>query len=219
MKKILILALSAALFCGSVQAQGVKFGVIGGLSTAKTDAKSFKTSTDKHGLGGLAVRIPLAAGFAIQPGLVYHVKGAALDKYKGNQEDMPSSMDTKAGFLEVPIQIQWGPDLLAFRPYVFAEPFIGIGVNAMSKTRGEDVHKIKSFKNACMQQSEYGLGLGAGLEVWKLQLAVRYYWNFGSLYHAKNGDQPSNDVAKTMKAAFHGGKNFDGVAITLAYFF
>ena len=37
-------------------------------------------------------------------------------------------------YVEVPVNIQWGPDLLIARPFVFASPFIGYNLkNRFSK--------------------------------------------------------------------------------------
>ena len=60
---------------------------------------------------------------------------------------------------------------------------------------------------------EYGLSLGAGLEIWKLQVSAKYFWNFGSVYNS--------DVAKTGETigGVLDGNNFNGVAVSVALFF
>ena len=107
---------------------------------------------------------------------------------------------------EVPIQLQWGPDLVAFRPYGFVEPFIGYQVSANGK--GE----AKSF-NDQLQKTEYGMSLGAGLDIWKIQVSAKYFWNFGSVY--------KSDISKTGSTigGILDGNNFNGFAISAAIFF
>ena len=107
---------------------------------------------------------------------------------------------------------------MAFRSYVFAEPFVGMGITTDNTTTTLALVKTyeKDFKEAAISRLEYGLGLGAGMEVWKLQLSVRYFWNFGSLYEDSG---KLNDVAQTVKGAFKDQKNFNGITASLAFFF
>jgi hypothetical protein len=53
----------------------------------------------------------------------------------------------------------------------------------------------------------YGVGLGGGLEVWKLQVSARYNWNLGPL--AK---------ASTAFGTIMQNKNFGGVTLSVAFF-
>ncbi len=126
-------------------------------------------------------------------------------------------MDTKVSYLEIPVQVQWGPDLVAFRPYVFGEPFIGYGLHASSdgNLEGADFD-VNSFDKAGLSRWEYGLGLGAGIEVWKIQFSVKYYWNFGSLY---SDSGKLTNVGQQVKSAFKDGRNFNGISFSLAFMF
>lgn len=220
----MIFTVAIAMFVGlNANAQGLSYGVMAGFTSSSSNVKNFKTSSVSLYQAGVALRIPLVAGFVIQPGLVYQVKGASLDK-AGDLGFLPTlkTMDTKVGFLEVPVQVQWGPDLMAFRPYVFAEPFVGIGVNTQNTATTLELVKksSKDFKDSAVSRLEYGLGLGAGIEVWKFQLSVRYFWNFGSLYQeGESGKETLNDVAQTIKGAFKDKKNFNGITASVAFFF
>lgn len=224
MKRLMIFTVAIAMFVGlNANAQGLSYGVMAGFTSSSSNVKNFKTSSVSLYQAGVALRIPLVAGFVIQPGLVYQVKGASLDK-AGDLGFLPTlkTMDTKVGFLEVPVQVQWGPDLMAFRPYVFAEPFVGIGVNTQNTATTLELVKksSKDFKDSAVSRLEYGLGLGAGIEVWKFQLSVRYFWNFGSLYQeGESGKETLNDVAQTIKGAFKDKKNFNGITASVAFFF
>lgn len=163
----------------SAKAGDGKFGVIGGLTTANTKISSayadIKTGSVSNFHVGLVYNQPLILGFSIQPGIQYNVKGAEMRNITG-----VSDLDLQTGFIEVPIQVQWSPvDVLGIlKPYVFAEPFIGIAVSnklASSKTT-VDTEKIKSG-------FEGGIGLGVGALIIKhIQVSARYYWNLGQLY-------------------------------------
>lgn len=224
MKRLTILSIAAAMFLGlNANAQGLSYGIMAGFTSSSSNVKDFKTSSVSLYQAGFALRIPLVAGFVIQPGLVYQVKGASLDQ-TSDLGFLPTlkSMDTKVGFLEVPVQVQWGPDLMAFRPYVFAEPFVGVGINTNNTATTLELVKsnTKDFKDATISRLEYGLGLGTGVEVWKLQLSVRYFWNLGSLYKEDaTGKETLNNVSQTIKKAFKDKKNFNGITASVAFFF
>lgn len=189
-------------------------GVMAGVSSSSSNAKNVDAKSIGRYHVGLTAEIPVAFGFAVQPSLLFQTKGTKLSDVGPEK----FRLDTRAAYLEIPVQIQWGPDLMAFRPYVFAEPFVGYGLFAKAKKYEGDKAPVKSnsFDGAGMARWEYGLGLGAGVDIWKIQFSVKYYWNFGSLY-SESGKM--NDVGQTVKSAFKDGRNFNGVTFSLAFMF
>ena len=181
-------------------------GLMAGVTSSSSNAKNVHV--------GLTAELPIAFGFAVQPSLSFQTKGTKLSDVGPEK----FRLDTRAAYLELPVQIQWGPDLMAFRPYVFAEPFVGYGLFAKAKKYEGDKAPVKSnsFDGAGMARWEYGLGLGAGVDIWKIQFSVKYFWNFGSLY-SESGKM--NDVGQTVKNAFKDGRNFNGVTFSLAFMF
>lgn len=218
MKKFLVMVALAVMTAVTISVEvyagdGVKSGIMAGFTSSSSNAKHLDASNIGQYHIGLTVKFPVAFGFAIQPAVLYQTKGtklsdASLDNFK---------LNAKVGYVEVPVQIQWGPDLLAFRPYIFAEPFLGYGLFAKVKNReaGETV-KTRSFSKSGLAKWEYGLGLGAGIELWRFQLSAKYYWNFGSLY-SDSGEL--SHVGEQVKMAFKDGRNFNGLTISLAYMF
>lgn len=229
---IFCLALSVSTFA---QIGSARVGVIGGLTSSGASTKDlFNAESRALYHFGVAVHLPLGRGLAIQPALQYQVKGATLKDIPGEEHilytDWSSSsymptqvtngvdyLKTRVGFLEIPVQIQYGLDLMFLRPYIFAEPFIGYAVKTVNKGKytNEDTFDVKDFKKASIDRFEYGLGLGAGLEFWRLQLSFRYSWNFGSLH--KNTEEATS-VGDIVKRAYKD-KNFKGFALSAAYFF
>ena len=211
MKKIFIAVVAGVFaFCVGSAAQSYtdsRLGIVAGFTSSSSTVKDVDTKSISLYHAGLAFEIPLGGGFAIQPEAIYQVKGMSLSN-RGNStsKDVRNSFETKVGYLEVPVQIQWGPDLLAFRPYGFIEPFIGYQISASDKSHNNTI-------NEELQRMEYGLSLGAGLEIWKLQVSAKYFWNFGSVYNS--------DVAKTGETigGVLDGNNFNGVAVSVALFF
>lgn len=213
---MIVAALAAALaFCTNASAQrysSAHVGVTGGFTSSSTSIKNVDNKSVSLYHVGLTAQIPLFAGFAIQPSVLYQVKGLSADKWGSSEiSETLGAFETKVGYIEVPVQIQWGPDLLAFRPYVFAEPFVGYRLG--QKATGELADKLKDS----LKKLEYGLSVGAGIDVWKLQLSVKYFWNFGDLY--EKGGNLVDAVGDKVKDAVNNGNNFNGIMASVAFFF
>ncbi|MBR6053997.1 MAG: PorT family protein [Bacteroidales bacterium] len=231
MKKfLLILAALAVIVPASAQglklADGIHYGVVGGFTSSSTNIKNFSPKHIALYHVGITAKFNLGIGFAIQPSLMYQVKGARLSDIELG-DDFVHQFDYKLGYLELPVNIQWGPDLMAFRPYVFVEPFIGYAVNndLIEKIKSEDLGdytpaKAKNaWKEYGLKRFEYGLGLGAGFEFWRMQLSAQWFWNFGNLYDSDSDSVSGNAIAYNIKHAFTDKKNFQGVKISLAILF
>ena len=121
------------------------------------------------------------------------------------------------GYLEVPVSLQWGPDLLIFRPFVDVTPYVGYALSNDLKADIAGLVNITDSSWEGKQRFEYGLGIGGGIDVWKLRLIARYNWNFGSLYNVDGWD----DVKESIKIDDLNAEspNFGGVTVTLSYFF
>lgn len=192
---------------GSVSVKAGNFGVTGGASFLGIDnAKSGRTA-GYH--AGLTYKFKLPAGFAIQPSLLYHMKSSSYGT--GAVE-----VDFNVGYVELPVSLQWGPDLLLFRPFIDVSPFIGYGVNhelgIKSIETPDSSPTIDGWQY--INRLEYGLGLGGGIEIWKFQITCRYNWNFGPLLDADN----KVDVSSILKNEL-GEDNFGGVTLSLALLF
>ncbi len=219
MKRLIIsgIAIIAALM-GTVNASaqvydGPRFGIIGGITSSSSTLKNVDAKSLFLYHAGLTAELPIGLGFAIQPSLEYQVKGVAADKIGDSSvNDVVNGFEAKAGFIEVPVQIQWGPDLVAFRPYAFAEPFVGYRIGGKASSDGK--YDWSAFTND-LKKIEYGLGVGAGIDIWKLQVSAKYFWNFGEMGAAGSG----SDAVSTVKNAFKDGNNFNGIIFSLAFFF
>lgn len=220
MKKFVFAAaiVATTVFCTDASAQrynSARVGLMGGFTSSSTSIKNADSKSVSLYHIGVTAEIPLLGGFAIQPALLYQVKGMSADKFNSSSiSESLGSFETKVGYLEVPVQVQWGLDLLAFRPYVFAEPFVGFRVG--QNTKGEVAGTLKDD----LKKVEYGLGLGAGVDVWRLQLSVKYFWNFGKIYDKDGNVGPIGDTVKdAVKDAVNNGNNFNGVMVSAAFFF
>lgn len=100
------------------------------------------------------------------------------------------------------------------RPYFECVPFFGYALN--NKYKGSESEKNNWTG---LNRWEYGIGLGAGVEVWHFQVSARYNWNFGTLFDAKQEITDVNSFAAKMKNSIGDKSRFGGVTISLAVLF
>lgn len=220
MRKSMIVAafVAAFVFCADAAAQrynSARVGLLGGFTSSSTSIKKVDNKSVSLYHIGLTAEIPVFGGFAVQPSVLYQVKGLSADKWGDfGFSEMIGAFETKVGYLEVPVQLQWGPDLLVFRPYGFVEPFVGYRLG--QSTNGEYADKLKDR----LKKLEYGLGVGAGIDVWRLQLSVKYFWNFGNVYDKDGNVGAVGEAVKdVLKDAVNNGSNFNGIMASVAIFF
>lgn len=203
MKKAIIAI--AALFIAFTSANA-QFGVVAGLTSSSSNieeaAESIKSVNMYH--VGVTYKIGIGNMLAVQPALIYNVKGSRLDALAGVED-----INFKTGYLELPVQVQlgFGVGSLA-RVYGFAEPFVGLAITNKTKF-GEIVDK--GWDNLA-QKFEYGVGLGAGVELFRhLQVSVKYFWNLGDVYGA---DIKFGDVVADIASS-----KCNGIAASVAFLF
>ena len=198
----MVIALCVMTFWSSDALRAGDFGVTGGASFTGLKDVSKDMTTGYH--AGITYKFHLPLGFAIQPSLLYHLKSSTVDL--ALQTGSLAGLDV--GYLELPVSFQWGPDLLLFRPFFDVSPFVGYALNndiRHASARGV----VETMKNKWdgINRLEYGLGIGGGLEIWKIQIVARYNWNFGQLFETRSRAISFND------------KNFGGVTLTAAILF
>lgn len=176
MKKLAVVV-ATLLVCVTSHAQ---LGVVAGLTSSRSDIKSavseYKEINQFH--AGLCYKITLGGCFAIQPAVIYNMKGSRIADISNIIKD--ANLEYKTGFVEVPVQLQLGLKLgnLA-RLYGIAEPFAGFAVKNTVNAGGSSQNTWDNIAN----RLEYGLGLGAGVELFShVQVSCRYFWNMDDLY-------------------------------------
>ena len=201
MKRILILVTAFMLL--SVQGFS-QFGIKGGLNFNSLEdinlrgVKDFDIGNSTGFNVGILykTKIPLI-GLTIQPELIYSQTNSSINTELDGRSNLNG--DLKLGTLMLPVGLQWGIDLMLFRPFIQAVPYIGYTVNTQNKITNLNWN-VDKFK--------YGVGLGAGLDIWKLQISGRYNWDLGDVaeFEWKGVD------------TFKGGKN-KGFELSLAILF
>ena len=214
MKRLLaVMAFCVLTFTGAQNLFAGSFGIVGGAGFTGMKDISGGLATGYH--AGVTYKFRLPLGFALQPSLLYQMKNSTIEGVFAGEE----KFDYRMGYLELPVSLQWGPDLLLFRPYLDVTPFVGYGLH--NRLSGSFLGEDRSFRNRWegISRLEYGLGLGAGVEIWKIQVTARYNWNFGSLFDAGGNAPGASEIWSTAKESVLEGKNFSGVTLSVAFLF
>jgi hypothetical protein len=176
MKKILLI-LVAFMFTGSIYAQ-LRFGIKAGVNFSEFNSKAQILQTNEG--GGTAWQVGLASqfkiplvGIGIQPELLYSVN---------------RGKDNSIGYFTVPVNLRWQPlPIPLIKPVILAGPYFGYAVNFKG---------FESIKDD-IKRLDWGIGLGGGVEIWKLQIEGRYNWglqNLGKDIKEMNGSSLKNNV-------------------------
>lgn len=217
MKRFLtVIALCVMTFWGSHDLKAGDFGIVGGASFTGIKNISPELTTGYH--AGLTYKFHLPYGFAIQPSLLYHMKSSLVEEAVADL----ATFDYKMGYLELPVSFQWGPDLLLFRPFLDVSPFVGYALNnELAVTSPAAQRSSLGYTNKWdgVNRLEYGLGLGGGLEIWKVQVVCRYNWNFGQLFDTSGKAAATADFIGNAKESVFNDKNFGGVTLSVALLF
>ena len=217
MKRILLTMIFLCARIAAFAQEGV--GVFGGVTSSSAKLQDFNIDNVTQFRAGIAYKYPVALGFAVQPEFSYSVKGTDLT-YALNNEVELSMFNLHMGFVEAALQLQWGPDLLIFRPYALVEPFVGYAFNDRIQTKavgGTSITRNNVWD--CIQRLEYGYAWGGGLDLFGfMQVSAKHYVNCGSLYKAPEHGRPET-VDEFVMSAFKDNKNFQGWVISLAFFF
>ena len=216
MKKLLTILVAASLclvLAGNAEAR--TFGVKAGVNLTSLNFEKGTPGALGYSVG-VTWQKDLSMGFTIQPDLIYHLKTTRLSNI--------SKKTFGLGYIELPVNIQWGVKLLDKKIRAFAQfsPFIGYAVsqkgvaptvqdNAIYDEDGGILADASKAVNKWLNinRFSYGAGLGLGVQLWGAQLTAQYCWNFGSLSNAKGG----------IKKSDFSNRNFGGYAVTLAFLF
>lgn len=185
-----------------------KFGVKGGInftSLSRFELGYISESVNNYtGFNaGVAFSFDLPVqGMTIQPELNYVSKGAV---YRG-----PEDIWLRTDFIELPVNLQVGLDLILLRPYLILSPYIGYAV----------LKQPDAVQWSGINRFQYGIGIGGGVDFWRFQLQVRYNWNFGQLARnlpeSLSGSETGFQIQPTGPVRMG---NYRGLEVNLVFFF
>ena len=189
MKKIILSIMVVAFYLSPINAQ-FHFGIKGGATfdnfSYKDDKKELSIDRATGWQAGVLMQLKVPViGIAVQPELLYTVHKAQVTDSGG--KDKSNSIS----YVEVPINLQWGPDIPLLRPYIEAGPYFGYAVNIKGDELKDRIDKI-----------DWGIGLGIGLEVWKLQLGARYTWGLQDVSSVKDFEMKNKALRLSLGILF-----------------
>ena len=195
---IKIIVTACMLFMIPFIADAQSFGIKGGVNFS-----SIRSSDVKDNLGyqaGLTYQIDLPLWFSIQPEIMFHLKGCRVTELNDRAMGL--------GYLEIPVNVQWGPRFKDGDIRVFAQgtPFIGY---AISKDIADSEGNQYGWNN--VNRFEYGVGAGIGIQLWHLQITGQYIWSLGNLINLDRAEQEFRDIFSRS--------NFGGYTLSLAILF
>lgn len=200
----LLCAVVVAFLCIVAGAQNVSchFGVIGNLGINEfKDFKNLNNASQLGGGAGISLLLKVPCYFSIQPTVKYE-----FTKFRVPQAEYGSAI-VEQQVVSVPVPIQWGPDLGILRPFVEVVPFANFNLDG--KWRREEVKGGWANARNFLSTTQLGVGLGGGIELWKLQISARYNWLFGDWQQIKASGNPFNNIS---------GKR-SGITVSVAFFF
>lgn len=212
MKKLISIVTVAVLTMAlSANADARRFGIKAGVNVSNINLENVESMGALGYQAGLSWQFDLPLGFAIQPDILYHVKATKF-------EEIESQLGF--GYVEIPVNIQWGLRFADRKIRVFAQasPFVGYAVSQVGETEsilgdyegaleGAGVNTAEIDKWANVNRFSYGAGLGAGVQFGFFQLTAQYNWNFGSSLKGE-----------TFETLFNK-SNFGGYTVSLAFMF
>ena len=210
MKKLFVIIAAVLVTSVAASAKG-GFGVTAGINTNSTKVQDIQTAPRTGYNFGLTYSLDLPLGFSVQPSVVYTHKSANLSITGLGVLDalVSNKVFQNVGSLNVPVSVQWGPNLIVARPFLDITPYIGYTVSNNIKGMAGDVKSVLEGEKSL----DYGVGLGGGINVWKLQAIVRYNWSFGTMGNLEGFTELELGDLKTADRVY------GGISVNLAYFF
>jgi len=182
MKKTVLAMMIMACYVSQINAQ-VDFGLKGGINYANFKFKDagVDVSEATGWLAGalLQIKIPVI-GVGVRPELLYTT-------FRGKVDNAPHSIH----YLQVPVNVFKSFGLLVIRPYVQAGPYFSYAVHVDGK----------AFKDH-IKEFDWGIGLGGGVQVWRLQLDARYSWGLQNVSSVKDFKMKNNVFSLSLGYLF-----------------
>jgi len=199
-KTILIIGFSVACLLAAAQEKNIIFGVKGGVNMA-TLQDSKNTKSKPGPVAGITVDYNIEGDFFILSGLEYVAKGIKVDGGEGNGDRV------NLNYLQLPIHIAYKYKLTPDVKLVAGiGPYLAYGISGEIKYKAigdYEAYEVKAFEDGAYKSFDFGLGLGAGIEVSRINLRIGYDYGL-----AKINDFQSISELKNSSIAFTAGLKF-----------
>ena len=180
---MLMLAATMTFAASPLYAEGMMFGVKAGLNLANAMGDDAEETSMKIGaVGGVFMCYDITEIFALQPELLFTMKGAKYD-------EGDTTMSWKLNYIEIPVLLRVNlPTEGKIKPMLYAGPALGILMSA--KDEDED---IKDY----LKTMDIGVVAGAGvayqLEKGAISFEARYEVGMSTVYDLSDEELEGHD--------------------------
>ena len=178
-----LLAMALGTTALTAQAQGAKqFGILAGVGFATMsdgdDFDGLALGTRTGFVGGLYFSLPVAPRMAIEPEVLYSMKGTKL-------EDFDPTIDVNNDYIEIPVLFKYNFNDTG-GPYLLAGPAVGFSISCNLTDGTDEADCDELLSNTT---TTFGGVLGLGFQKNRFGLEGRYDFEFGDAFEdiaAKN---------------------------------
>ena len=143
-----------------------RFGVVAGRNIVTIKSKNSDSQDIILGLmGGVAMQAIWPKGLVLQPEILYSQKGCITAK------TLRYDMD----YVEVPVKVMYRLNVADVKPFAFVTPY---GAYAFRLTESGERGIGNDVLASQINKWDFGIGAGAGFDVWKIQVSFKYTWGF-----------------------------------------
>lgn len=141
-------------------------GVVAGQNIATIKGQKSDSQDVITGLmGGVAFQAVWPKGFVVQPEVLYSRKGCIFSDV---------GVRYHVDYLEVPVKFTYRLHMAEVKPFAFVAPY---GAYAIRLIENGNMTSDDTYSKQ-INKMDYGIGAGAGFDVWKIQLSFKYTWGF-----------------------------------------
>jgi hypothetical protein len=143
-----------------------RFGALAGhnSSTVRNEVTSAQDDVRRFA-AGVAAQVIWPNGFVLQPEVLYSQKGT----YFGG-----GTVKFNIDYIELPVKFMYRIQLTHIKPFGFVAPYGAYLINAEQ----DGANQTSEHLSDQVAKYDYGLGVGAGFDIWFFQLSFRYSWGF-----------------------------------------
>jgi len=146
-----------------------KYGIVAGQNAATINSEQGTSQDIINGwMGGFALQVIYPKGFVLQPELLYSQKGCLFGG---------SGVKYNIGYVEMPVKAIYRLHVAEVKPFAFVAPYWAYAVKI-----AEEGHVISDdIPSNEINKWDFGIGAGAGFDVWKIQLSFKYSWGLAQM--------------------------------------
>lgn len=214
MRNILKISLALALLTLGTAAFSQSIGIRGGLSLSNIYAENNSGTTSDEFLyktgyhGGIVVDLDITKSLSLESGLMIESKGFRLDNDFGG---INSKYALNLTYVDIPLTLKASTDNTFVNFYGILGPYVGVGLFGNEKgettvlgvkTAFNDPIQWGTTQNDEVRRFDYGLMIGAGVELGSIQLGLSYAHGLANIAPVHDNGLTAQNRVFRLSAAF-----------------